>query len=473
MMKRSCFTLLALLLMLSAGAQESPTIDLSKMKVAPKIDQLVKAYQDLDIFSGVVLVAQEGKPVYHKAFGLANREKNIPNTLQTKFDIGSMNKTFTKMVILQLVEAGKLKLDDKLGQFLLGFPEEAAQKITVNQLLNHTSGYGDYHTPGFFEAPRSEKTIAGITERAKTMPLMFAPGTDQMYSNTGYILLGAIIEKVTGKTYHENVKERVIEPLKLKDTYVEHKDRVPQRSIGYFKNMKGEIQNNEGFLEIPNPDGGFQSTTLDILKFYREFNYGDKILQPATKIRDEMWAFSQQHLTTGSAIPHAGGFEGANTVIFEILRDQISIIVFANMDEPVAEQLGAGILNIVRGKTPEQPSLPAIQNVYQAMQEHGVHYVKENFESLTVNFHPTDPKDLILNEIGYELLFSNEVDEAIKVFQFNTEMFPEVANVWDSLGEAWLKKGDKEKALQYYQKALEIEPGLPSAKEAVERMEKG
>ncbi len=472
-MKKSSITFLAFLYILSVSAQKSPPVELSKMNLDPKIDQLVKAYQDLDVFSGVVLVAQNGVPVYHKAFGLANREANIPNTLQTKFDIGSMNKTFTKVVVFQLVEAGKLKLGDPLGMYLSGFPEVAAKNITIEQLLNHTAGFGDYHTPGFFDAPRSEKTIAAIAEKAKNMPLLFEPGTDQSYSNLGYILLGAIIEKVTGKTYHENVKERIIQPLELRDTYVEDKDRVPQRSIGYFKNMKGELENNEGFLEIPNPDGGFQSTTLDILKFYREYHYGHKLLKPETKKLDEMWAFMQEHQTTGGAIPHAGGFEGANTVIFEVLRDKISVIVFANMDEPVAEQLGVGILSIIRGKEPQQPSLPATQNVYQAMQEHGLGYVKENFEALTVNFHPTDPRDMILNEVGYELLFSEDIDQAIATFQLNTELFPDVANVWDSLGEAWLKKGDREKALKYYQKALAIDPGLPSAKAAVDRLDKG
>ncbi|GJM34358.1 MAG: hypothetical protein DHS20C18_33590 [Saprospiraceae bacterium] len=470
-MKKVMITLLIAATFLTGSAQDIGKVDLKKMDIKDKVDKLVKAYIDLDIFSGVVLIAQDGDPYYHQAFGLANREKNIPNTLTTKFDIGSMNKAFTKVVILQLVEAGKLKLSDKLGEYLEGFPENVATQVTIDQLLNHTSGFGDYHTPGFFEAPRSEKTIEAITKHARTMPLMFAPGSDNSYSNTGYILLGAVIEKITGKSYHENVKKRIIQPLNLKDTYVENKDQVPNRSIGYFKDIKGHIQDNEGFLEIPNPDGGFQSTTTDILTFYREFHYGNQLLKEKTKQLDESWQFMETHRNTGGAIPHAGGFNGANTVLYEVLRDKISVLVFANMDEPVAEQLGVGILAIIRGKVPNQPSLPASQNVYQALQEHGTNYVKENFEALTTNFHPSDPRDFILNAIGYDLLSSGETDEAIQIFEFNTELFPEVANVWDSLGEAWLKKGDKKKALKYYKKALSIQPGLPSAKEAVARLE--
>ncbi|MCB0746717.1 MAG: serine hydrolase [Ignavibacteriae bacterium] len=438
--------------------------------IIKKSDVLIKKYLDLDIFSGVVLIADEGKPFYEKAFGFANREKNIPNTINTKFDIGSMNKTFTKVVIYQLVDEGKLKFDDKLGKYLDGFPQEAVENITIDQLLHHRSGYGDYHTPDFFDLPKSEKSISRLVEKIKMLPLLFSPGTDQQYSNSGFILLGAIIEKVTGKTYHENVRDRIVDPLQLTETYLENKDQVPDRAIGYFKDAKGEIQDNEGFLELPNPDGGFQSTASDILKFYQEYFYGNKFISAEAKKSIDEFNYYEQIKTTPGAIPQAGGFEGANTVIYEILRDKISIIVFANMDEPVAEQLGLGILNIIRDKEPESPTLPAIQNVYKALNENGVQYVNDNFNELTINFHPTDPKDIILNQVGYTFLFDNQVDKAIAAFQLNVELFPNIANCYDSLGEALLAEGDKEGALKNYKIALELNPDLPSAQEAIKKL---
>jgi len=446
-------------------------VQLNAKKLEPKVDELVKQYQALDIFSGVVLLAQKGKPIYHKAFGLANREKQIPNTKDTKFDIGSMNKTFTKVVIHQLVEEGTLNLDDPIGKYLKGFPEAAAKKATIKNLLNHTAGFGDYFTPDYFQAPAKEKTIASLTERIRKMPLLYEPGTDQQYSNAGYILLGAIIEKVSGDSYHQNVQDRIVEPLGLSETYVFDKQNVPNKAIGYYKNRKGELQSNEGMLELPNPDGGFLSTTVDILTFYREFFYGNKLMSPEARVGDELLTFIEQLKPTGKAFPFAGGFEGANTAYYEVLRDQISIIVFANMDEPVAENLADGILSIIRGEEPEAPSLPAIQQVYTALQEQGADYVAQNFESLITNFHPTDPKDLILNQIGYELLFEGEPERAIQAFELNTRLFPDVPNVWDSLGEAWRKKGDKQKALKYYKKALELDPELPTALQAVEELE--
>lgn len=462
--------LITVALLTNCNAQEKHPI-LQKNEIEPKIDALVKQYLDLDIFSGVVLLAEKGKPIYHKAFGLANRETKTPNTLNTKFNIGSMNKTFTKLVILQLLEEDKLSLSDKLGKYLPGFPKLAAKNIKIEHLLNHSSGYGDYLGRDFFNSSISQKTIKALVKRIKKMPLLFEPGSEQEYSNSGYILLGAIIEKITGQTYHQNVKERIVKPLGLTETYVENKNEVPERAIGYLKTMTGEIEDNTGFVELPNPDGGFLSTTTDILKFYREFHYGNIIIKEETKLKDEFYQMIQAHNNTGGAIPHAGGFNGANTVNYEVLRDDITLIVFANMDEPVAEQLGAGILAIIRNQAPKSPALPAVQNVYQSYQKHGIDYVKTNFESLITNFHPEDPKDMILNAVGYDFLQMHEENKAIEIFQLNTEIFPNVGNTWDSLGEAYFKNGDNKKALAVYKKALSIDPEIPSAIKMVKKLE--
>ena len=317
-----------------------------------KVDALVNQYQDLDIFSGVVVVAERGELKYYKAFGMANREKNQPNTLTTKFDIGSMNKSFTKTLILQLMEEGKLKVTNKLGDYLKGFPETAATKITISDLLKHRSGYGGYWGRDFNDLPIDQKRIPALVERIKKLPLDFEPGTETQYSNAGYVLLGAIVQEITGNTYHQEVQERILNPLGMKETYVVDKSEVPDRAIGYLKDMKGNLSSNTGFVEVPNPDGGFQSSAGDIVKFYNEYFYGDTLLSNATKMDDRFFKFTNENRINGEASLMAGGFPGANTAYFEVLRDEISIIVFANMDEPVAEQLGSGILAIVRGKEP-------------------------------------------------------------------------------------------------------------------------
>ncbi|HAI19964.1 MAG TPA: serine hydrolase, partial [Xanthomarina gelatinilytica] len=150
-----------------------------------------------------------------------------------------------------------------------------------------------------------------------------------------------------------------------------------------------------------------------------------------------------------------------------------TIIVFANMDEPVAEHIALDILALTRGETPNKPQAPAIQNVREAFNKNGADFVKANFEDLTINFHPKDPKDIIINALGYAYLYeANDVDKAIKLFKLNTQLFPDIANCWDSYGEALAESGKKEEAIKAYEKALTIRPNLESAKNALKDLKK-
>lgn len=449
------------------GKKRSHVLDKS---IIPMVDSLVKDYIELDIFSGVILIGEKGEVYYQKAFGMADREMGIPNTVSTLFDIGSMNKTFTSIVVKQLISEGRLTYDDRLTDFIEGFEDDRAGQITVRHLLDHKSGFGDYHERGFFDLPDEQKTLHAIVNRAKNMVLEFEPGTEEMYSNTGYVLLGAIIEEVSGKSYYQNVRERITVPLKLENTYLENlEDQSAERAKGYYKTVRGELVRNDNFIDQPNPDGGFLSTAEDIMKFYRSYYYDTLLLSKAIKDSDPFFNYLEE-LPPGKAPVHAGGFEGFNTAIFQVVSDDITIIVFANMDEPVAENLGMGILSIIRGQEPEKPSLPAVQQVYKSFNEHGIEYLKDNFDELTVNFHPADPRDFILNIVGYNVLSEGRVDEAIELFKLNTGLFPEVANCWDSLGEAYMAGGDTTEAAKAYRRALELDPGLTSAREALEKL---
>ncbi|MEL6821073.1 MAG: serine hydrolase, partial [Calditrichota bacterium] len=305
------------------------------------------------------------------------------------------------------------------------------------------------------------------------LPLLFEPGIEEEYSNTGYVLLGAIIEKVTGKSYYENVKEHITKPLKLNETFVENTHVVRNRAIGYLKSVKGQLENNLEFHEQAKPDGGFYSTAADILKFYQHFYYSDSLVSKTVRENDQYFQLASELREAGGdqAFGNAGGFNGANTVLYEMPGLRTSVVVFANMDEPVAEQLGQGILAIIRGDTPQKPHLPAAQNIYKVWKSKGPEYVKSNFDSLTINFHPDDPRDMILNMVGYELLWDAEIDNAIEAFTLNTKLFPDAANCYDSLGEAWLKKGNRKNALANYRKALELDPQMESARNAIARIQ--
>ncbi len=471
-MKQYLFIFLASFQLVACNGQSKSSSDhLKKKDISQKTDELVKEYIDLGIFSGVVLISEHGKPFFEKAFGLAKRGTNTPNTLETKFVIGSMNKTFTRAIVLQLIDEGKLRFDSKMVDFLDGFKQNYAKDITIDHLLNHTSGFGDYNSPEFFDLSYDKKNIQGILPIIKEMNLMFQPGAENEYSNAGYIILGAIIEQVTGKRYTQNVKERIAKPLKLESLVTRNVKEISNRAIGYMKTFRG-YEDNEMFISEPRSDGGFYADAYDIQKFYRTYLYTDEMFSKEVKNKDGFFTSIEPiYKKKGAGIPLAGGFNGANTVHLEMLADDISIVVFANMDEPVAEKIAIGILHIVNGKEPETPRLPAKLNIYKTYKEKGIEYVKNNFDDLTSNWFEGDPKDLILNNLGYDLFFDEKLDEALDIFKLNTELFPNIGNCWDSYGEALLKTGRKVEALQAYKKALEINPSIPSAQKAVKELE--
>ncbi|HZJ36569.1 MAG TPA: serine hydrolase [Gillisia sp.] len=443
--------------------------------IESKIDNLLNEYMDLDLFSGVVLVTQKGKPIYNKAFGMADVENNIPVNIDTRFDIGSMTKAFTKSIILNLVYEGKLELDDKLGQYLKGFSEIPSKQVTIGHLLNHNSGFGDYHTPEYMKLPAEQKTISAILDIARKQGLLFTPGEGDMYSNIGYVLLGAIIQEVTGKPYNKVVEERILKPLKLNNTFLNKKYSIPNRAIGYETGITGELKNSDYLQLNPTPAGSFMSTATDMLKFFRAYYYGEKLWKEGAKKLERDYKFLKRLQSNGDAAMIAGGFAGVNSVSLVVLRDEISIIVLANRNPPAAIEVGNGILEIIRGNEPMQPIKPIAPVIAKAYFENGADYVKKNFDEFTRGTGMMQPKEDLLNEIGYALLQSGnreDLTNAITIFKLNTELFPNVANTWDSYGEALLKSGNNDGALRAYEKALEINPNIPSAMKMIKELKR-
>jgi CubicO group peptidase (beta-lactamase class C family) len=166
---------------------------------ANRIDNLVSLYHKYGQFNGSVLVADNGKVLYQKGFGLANMEWTIPNSPDTKFRLGSITKQFTATLILQLVEQGKIKLDGKLTDYLPDYRKDTGDKVTIHNLLSHTSGIPSYTSlPGFFQnVSRNPFTVDDFIKKYASGELEFEPGTKFVYDNSGYFLLGAIVEKVT------------------------------------------------------------------------------------------------------------------------------------------------------------------------------------------------------------------------------------------------------------------------------------
>ncbi|HEU4556357.1 MAG TPA: serine hydrolase domain-containing protein [Longimicrobium sp.] len=217
-------------------------------------------------FSGVVLVAKDGRPIFQQAYGMADRERQIANTLETRFNLGSMNKMFTAVAIAQLVAQGKLSFQDPVAKYLPDFPTPAAaQKIRIEHLLTHTSGLGSYFSPRWFRE-RPQTVGAGMSVARADTTLAFEPGTRWRYSNTGFLALGAIIEKVTGKDYFDYIRDHVFAPAGMTASSWPT-GAEPGRALEYMPARDG----GGGWVPDPfrrgSPAGGGVSTVGDLLRF--------------------------------------------------------------------------------------------------------------------------------------------------------------------------------------------------------------
>jgi D-alanyl-D-alanine carboxypeptidase len=223
-----------------------------------------------DRFSGVALVARNGKPVFAQAYGLADREKKIPNTLKTRFRIGSMNKMFTAVATLQLVQSGKLDLKAPLGNYLTDYPnKDAASKVTIEQLLTHTGGTGDIFGPEFEKRRLELKTLQDYVTLYGNRALQFEPGSRWQYSNYGFLLLGVLIERITGQSYYDYVRDHIYKPAGMTATGSEPEEQaVPDRSIGYTRRGGTELRPNTDTLPYRGSSaGGGYSTVEDLFRF--------------------------------------------------------------------------------------------------------------------------------------------------------------------------------------------------------------
>jgi D-alanyl-D-alanine carboxypeptidase len=306
-----------------------------------------------DHFSGTALVAMNGLPIFAKAYGFADRGKEIPNQLSTQFRIGSMNKMFTAVAIIQLVQAGKLKLTDPLIKFLPNYAnKELASKVTIHQMLTHTGGTGDIFGPDF-ESHRLElRTLNDYVKLYENRPVKFDPGSRWEYSNYGFILLGVVIEKATGQTYYDYVREHVFKPAGMLSTdSLPESTTVAGRSIGYMKEKPDASwsPNSDTLPYRGTSAGGGYSTVEDLLRFANALE-NNKLLDAdhtalltsgkAVTPRGSKYAYGFMEIDESGlqCFGHGGGAPGMNGDLKICPQSGYVIAVLANLDPPAAER---------------------------------------------------------------------------------------------------------------------------------------
>ena len=283
-------------------------------ELAAALDPYLQRLTKDGLFSGVVLIAKDGKPFFERAYGLASRAYDVPNRATTRFDIGSINKQFTKQAVEQLRVQEKLSLDDTIGKHIPDYPVAGARKATVRQLLEHKGGLADF----FDEMPRLSlgrfRSNHDWYVYVSTLPLDFEPGAQRQYCNSCYVVLGEIIERVSGMPYERYIQRNVFDAAGMKSSGFFHRDSLAANVATGYTKTRGEMRSSAfEHGAAGSAAGGAYATAADLLAFERKFR------------------------RTGQTAGYAGGAPGVNALVRG--DDKWTVVVLANVDPPAAEGL--------------------------------------------------------------------------------------------------------------------------------------
>ncbi|WP_051230561.1 serine hydrolase [Epilithonimonas caeni] len=420
--------------------------------------------------SGVVLIAKNGKPIYREAFGFANLPDRIKNKPDTKFNLASINKMFTATAIMQLVESGKISLQDKVGQYLLDYPNKTvADSVTIHHLLTHTSGMQSFWEEYDKLAKVNFKAVSDYLPLFANKKLVFAPGSDFLYSNSGYMVLGLIIEKVSGQNYFDYVKEHIYKPAKMMNTDAyELANAIPNLATGYTMSLEepGQWKNNI-FSNVAKgtPAGGGYSTVDDLLNFANALQNNILLSKESTalstsgkvKYRERKYGYgSEENYINGHRIiGHTGGHDGIACELMIYPDLGYTVVILTNGE--VENYWEAS--NLIKKQLVD--SAPSIDNFFYTKDiimtvcnkgyEAGIKEIESNSKTHTL-------RENLIERYGYKALFEKKNEQAIDLFKLIIRFFPNSTYSYYYLSEAYRFSGQKKQAIEYLKLYTEKEP---------------
>ncbi len=451
-----------------------------------RMEDLVSAYHDKDLFNGTALVVSDGEILLRGGYGLADEEWKIPNTPDTRFRLGSITKQFTSMLVMQQVDDGRLRLDQTLSELLPWYRQDTGSRVTLEQLLNHTSGIPSYTSdPDFFPLHgRDPLPVRQLVETYCSGDLEFEPGTQWRYNNSGYVILGAVLEEATGRPYDVLLHERILGPLGMDDTGYDHTaEIIPRRARGY-QSIPGGLRNAPYLdMSLPHAAGALYSTVDDLAIWDRAL-YGSELLSADLKavmlepgLQDYAfgWRVATDPIGPDDAprtvVTHGGGINGFGTVIVRIPEDRNLVVLLDNHGGRYLDAVRTGLVDLLYGRDPAPPAVPVSRLMLDEIAADGVDAALARYRELVA----TDAAgwkvdEAELNLVGYALLGQGDAEAAVEVFEANVEAYPASFNVYDSLGEALAATGDIDEAIRNYAKSLELNPGNTNAIRMLQRL---
>ena len=353
--------------------EASPRGRMDDAEIARELEAYLGKLVRADLFAGAVLVAKNDHPFFKKAYGLANKTGNVPNRIDTAFSLASMNKMFTAVAIAQLAEQGKLSFNDLITKHLPDYPNKTvAAKVSIHHLLTHTSGMGDFMNDKYRDSSAHIKTVKDFFPFFVDDPLSFEPGQEWDYSNAGYIVLGAIIERISGQSYYDYVRDHIFKPAGMKNTaFFDSDSNAPNIAIGYTsfdgtgRRQPGPRKENRVFpiaRHRGGPAGGGYSTVEDLLKFANALHhhkllnirYTDLVMTGKVDTGDTQggsnkygYGFFDEIFKGNRIVGHGGDFLGVNTRFEMYVDSGYTVIVLSNYDHPAAQRVSAKLREMI------------------------------------------------------------------------------------------------------------------------------
>jgi CubicO group peptidase (beta-lactamase class C family) len=334
--------------------ESSATPAASDDQLAGRVREHVAAMEGPDAFSGAILIAHSGKIVLDQAWGMSNESSRLRNTVDTQFCIGSMNKMFTAVAVLQLAEQGKLMLDKPIATYWPDYPNrDLASRVTIRELLNHTGGTGDIFTPEYQAHREETRSLEDYVKLFGGRPVAFTPGSQMEYSNYGYILLGRIIELVSGDPYQKYVQEHIYMPAGMTHTDSRPEtDHVSGRAVGYTRGQNGLAPNTDGMPWSGTSAGGGYSTVGDLILFAEALQsgklIGPELLREATQASPMRPDYGMGfYVLPDGGYGHGGGAPGINCELHILPRSGYVLVALTNRDPRMATDMVAFITSVL------------------------------------------------------------------------------------------------------------------------------
>lgn len=456
---------------------------------AAAVESLVDRFHEAGRFDGVLLAAVGDEIVYRGAKGLANHEFGIPNRPETVFRLASVTKQFTATAVLRLVEQGRVELRAPVGRYVPSLDRPGWEGVTLRRLLTHTAGIPrdvealvDKDLGDHFEMDE----MVGILAAA---PLIAEPGSQFSYSNAGYVLLAAVIEAVTGRTYGAALQDLLFEPLGMEDTGHETRGAViPNFAQGYHTLPDRKLRSEYEDKSYVTGAGSTYSNVDDLFTWIQALRSGrvlhDSLVNELTRRQEAGYGYGWFAFTYGPGVPpgqtipedaefhavaHAGAAPGFATNVRVYLDHDVTVIALSNDERANPQSLSNKVGNLLLGIPDTVAPTAASHRPYEVALREGIEPALDLWDGAAAEALPDEGH---LNSTAYQYLGAGLVPEALTLLELQVRLFPESANARDSLGEGYLHAGRVAEARAAYEKALELDPEFENARTVLEYLDR-